>query len=96
MIVRLMGEGQYRVDDALRDRLNALDESAIGALEREDEVELDQTLEQMWELVRSQGEQLPEDDLSPSDALIPPADLTLAETRELFEGEGLIPDLPVA
>ena len=96
MIVRLMGEGQYRVDDGLRERLNALDESAIGALEREDEVELDQTLEQMWELVRSQGEQLPEDDLSPSDALIPPADLTLEETRELFEGEGLIPDLPVA
>ena len=96
MIVRLMGEGQYRVDDALRDRLNALDESAIGALEREDEVELDQTLEQMWELVRSQGERLPDEDLSPSDAVIPPADLTLEETRELFEGEGLIPDLPVA
>ena len=94
MIVRVMGEGQWRVDDGLRDELNRLDEEALGALQREDEREVDRILEQMAELVRSRGEQLPPEDLSPSDAIIPPSDLTLEETRELFEGEGLIPDLP--
>jgi hypothetical protein len=96
VIVRIMGEGQWRIDDSLRERLNDLDEKALGALGREDEAELDGYLEQMAELVRSQGQPLPADDLHPSDVIIPPTDLTLEETRELFEGEGLIPDLPAA
>jgi hypothetical protein len=95
VIVRLMGEGQWRVDDGIRGQLNTLDDQAIAALERNDEGELDATIEQMWSLVKSEGEQLPAEDLSASDVVIPPADLTLEETRQLFEGEGLIPDLPV-
>jgi hypothetical protein len=94
MIVRLMGEGQYRVDDGLRERLNALDDQATAALEAANEVELDQKLEQMFALVRAEGERLADDDLSASDVIIPPADLTLEETRQLMTAEGLIPDLP--
>ena len=41
-------------------------------------------------------QRLPDDDLSTSDAIVPPADLTLEETRRLFSGDGLIPDLPAA
>ena len=95
MIVRLMGgDGQYKVDDSLLERLNELDEQAVAALERNDETELDARLDEMAELVRSQGEQLAEDDLSPSDIVIPPSDLTLEETRRLLSDDGLIPDLP--
>jgi hypothetical protein len=94
VIVRLMNEGQYRIDDGLRDRLNALDEEAGKALEANDEAALDGKLEEMWQLVQSDGERLADEDLSPSDVLIPPSDLTLEETRELFSDEGLIPDLP--
>jgi hypothetical protein len=94
MIVRLMGEGQFRVDDSLRERLNELDDQAMAALEASDETQLDQRLEQMFALVRAEGEPLPDDDLSPSDVIIPPADLTLEETRQLVSHEGLIPDLP--
>ncbi len=95
MIVRLMTEGQYRVADDLQQRLNDLDEQAMAALDRDDETELDQRLEEMWQLVKAQGEELPAEDLSPSDVIIPPSDLTLEETRELFSEDGLIPDLPV-
>jgi hypothetical protein len=94
VIARLMNEGQYRIDDTLRDRLNALDDEAAKALEANDEVALDEKLEEMWRLVQSEGERLADEDLSPSDVLIPPADLTLEETRELFSADGLIPDLP--
>ena len=96
MIVRLMGEGQYRIDESLLDRLNSLDDQAMAALEASDEVTLDQRLDEMFELVRSEGEQLADDDLSPSDAVIPPSDLTLEESRELMSTEGFIPDLPAA
>ena len=97
MIVRIMGGGgQYRVDDSLLERLNELDDQASAALERNDEAELDARLDEMAELVRSQGEPLPEDDLSASDVVIPPSDLTLEETRRLLSDDGLIPDLPAA
>ena len=94
MIVRLMGEGQYRVVDAVRERLNELDDQAMAALEASDETELDQKLEEMFALVRAEGERLADDDLSASDVIVPPADLTLEETRQLVSHEGLIPDLP--
>ncbi len=94
MIVRLMGEGQYRIDDGLRAQLNELDDRAVTALESDDEPALDQILDEMWALVRDRGEQLPDEELAASDLIIPPSDLTLEETRELFTDEGLIPDLP--
>ncbi len=95
MIVRLMNEAQYRIDDALLEQLNELDDRATAALDADDEAELDRQLDQMFELVRTRGERLPDEDLSPSDLIIPPSDLTLEETRELLTHEGLIPDLPV-
>ena len=96
MIVRLMGEGQYRVSDDLRERLNQLDDRAAAALEANDEIELDNRLDEMWELVRRDGEKLADDELSTSDTVIPPSDLTLEETRVLMSHEGFIPDLPVS
>ena len=94
MIVRLSGEGQYRVSDDVVQKLDGLDDEAQAALEHDDETELDRKLDEMWELVRREGEALPEDDLSPSDFVIPPSDLTLEETKRLFSAEGLIPDVP--
>ena len=96
MIVRLLTEGQYEVSEDLHDRLNELDNQAIAALDRDDEPELDARLDQMWKLVQTEGTRLADDDLRPSDVVIPPADLTLEETRLLFSGDGLIPDIPSA
>jgi hypothetical protein len=94
MIARLMGEGQYRIDDALHAELNDLDERAAAAVDAQDEGALDDVLDEMWQLVQARGERLPDDDLSTSDLIIPPSDLTLEETRQLFTEEGLVPDLP--
>jgi hypothetical protein len=90
-----MNEGQYRVDDALLARLNELDGKATAAVEAGDGETLARQLEAMWQLVQSEGERLPPEDLHPSDVLVPPSDLSLEETRELIADEGLIPDLPV-
>ncbi|HYY76567.1 MAG TPA: hypothetical protein VE644_09650 [Gaiellaceae bacterium] len=94
MIVRLMGEGQFRVHDALLERLNELDDRAQAAAEAEDEPGLDRLLDEMWRLVQGDGERLADDDLSSSDVAIPPSDLTLEETQRLFSEQGLIPDPP--
>ena len=96
MIVRLMGEGQFEVDDEVAKGLNDLDEQAGEAVERGDEEQLRAVLERMTEAVRTNGSRVPDDDLRGSDAIVPPEDLSLDEAKQLFEGEGLIPDLPSA
>jgi chromosome condensin MukBEF complex kleisin-like MukF subunit len=94
VIVRVMGEGQYEVDDEVAKGLNELDEQAAQALQEGDEEGLSELLRRMADQVRMNGARLPDEDLSPSEAIVPPEDLSLEEARELFEDEGLIPDLP--
>ena len=94
MIVRVLGEGQWRVDDDLHERLNELDEQVAAAVEAGDEAALRTGLAALAEVART-GEPLAADDLSASDVIVPPEDLSLAEARELLTGEGFIPDLPV-
>ena len=96
MIVRLMGEGQWRVDDSVYARLNELDDELAKAVEAGDEAALWHGLQALADTVRSNGERLDDADLTPSDAIIPPEDLSLEEARELLAGEGLIPDVPAA
>jgi len=94
VIVRIMGEGQWRVADDTIQELDSLDTEAGKLLEQGDEEGLRRILATMADRVRDGGERLPDADLHPSDAIVPPTDLSLDEARELFEGEGLIPDLP--
>ena len=94
MIVRVMGEGQWRVEDDLAQKLNALDDEVAAAVEAGDQATVTAKLRELADTVKAEGSKLADDDLMPSDAIVPPDDLTLAEARELLEGEGLIPDLP--
>jgi len=94
VIVRLMGEGQYRVDDGQLAELNDLDGAAVRALEAGDEGGFRSAVEGLAARVREAGERLPDEELAGSDLIVPPSDLSLDEARELFSGEGLIPDLP--
>ncbi|HEY6606805.1 MAG TPA: hypothetical protein VIZ44_10665 [Gaiellaceae bacterium] len=96
MIVRVMGDGQFEIDDEVAKGLDEIDEQAEQALEAGDQARLSELLRRMADAVRMNGARLPDADLTPSEAIIPPDDLTLDEAHELFEGEGLIPDLPVA
>ena len=96
MIVRIMGEGQFEIDEEVAKGLNDIDEQAEQALRAEDRERLTELLERMAEAVRTNGARLPDEDLTPSEGIVPPPDLSLEEARELFDGEGLIPDLPGA
>ena len=84
MIVRLMGEGQYRIDDAVREQLDALDDRAMAAIEANDETTLEQQLNAMWEIVRAEGKPLADDDLSPSNAIVPRDDIHVPGFSDLF------------
>ena len=93
MIVRLMGEGQWRVDDSLAEKLHELDTITEQAVEANDQDALRGSLVALFDAVKAGGEKLPDEELVPSDLVVPPEDLTLAEAHELMHGEGLIPDV---
>jgi hypothetical protein len=95
VIVRLLGEGQFQVDDGLVAKLNELDGTIVHAVEAGDERALWDGLQVLADTVRQNGERLADDDLRPSDAVVPPEDLSLDEARELLADDGFIPD-PVA
>ena len=95
MIVRLLGEGQYRVPDGLIERLDELDNAVLRAVEAGDERALWESLQALAEAVRGSGSKLSDEELVPSDAVVPPEDLSLEEARELLSDDGFIPDAHV-
>jgi PspA-Associated protein len=92
MIVRISGEGQYDVSDDQRGRLNELDNQAVAAVEAGDEAKFKELWSQMLELVSNECQPLPDEELVESDVILPPRDVTFAEARGDFTGDGLIPD----
>jgi hypothetical protein len=89
MIVRIMGEGQYRLPDDKLDQLNAVDSDLEKAVSAADEEAFRTAFGALLAFVRS-GDRVPDDELHDSDAILPPGDSTLAEMRELISGDGLI------
>jgi hypothetical protein len=92
MIVRIATEGQYRLADEVLERVNALDNEAVAAVEAHDEARFTELFGQIIALIRSQGTPLAEDELQGSDVIVPPPDTSFEEARHEFSGDGLIPD----
>ena len=92
MIVRVSGEGQFRLPDEDATRLNELDNEAVAAADAGDEPGFRELWGQMLALVEADGEALPDDELVESDVILPPRDISFEEARAEFSGEGLIPD----
>ncbi len=92
MIVRIMSEGQFDIDDAQLDGLNTLDAAVEASVESGDEPRFRSALDALLQAVRSQGTRVPDEELVDSDLILPPADASLDEVRGLLGDEGLIPD----
>jgi len=91
MIVRIMGEGQLRLDDSAIDELNHLDEALEAAVERHDQEAFTPALQTLLEKARSLGEPLPHDAIEPSDLILPREGATIEEVHQLLVDGGLIP-----
>jgi hypothetical protein len=60
-------------------------------VEQGDRETFSQSLDALLNAVRTAGTPLPDESLEDSDLILPPADATLEEVRELLSDEGLIP-----
>ncbi|AUH43439.1 PspA-associated protein PspAA [Streptomyces sp. CMB-StM0423] len=91
MIVRIMGEGQVKLDDSHFAELDKLDDELLAEMEGGDEAGFRRTLGALLDAVRSLGTPLPADALEPSELILPGPDASLEEVREMLSDDGLIP-----
>ncbi|MGW3492806.1 PspA-associated protein PspAA [Streptomyces sp. NPDC001020] len=91
MIVRIMGEGQVKLDDAHFTELNRLDDDLLQEMESGDEQGFRRTLNALLEAVRRLGTPLPDDALEPSELILPAPDADLEQVRQMLSDDGLLP-----
>ncbi|WP_103501764.1 MULTISPECIES: hypothetical protein [Streptomyces] len=96
MIVRIMGEGQVRLDDSHFPKLNELDDELMAEVEQDDKEGFRRTLAALLDAVRTMGAPLPDDALEPSELILPAPDATIEQVRAMLSDDGLIPDEPPA
>ena len=95
MIVRIMGEGQWTVEEDRLDDLQSSDAKVEQAIADDDQDALSEALEGLIAHIKEVGALVPDDVLADSDLIIPDAGSTLDEVRafldEIGSDEGLIP-----
>jgi hypothetical protein len=90
MIVRILGEGQFEVDDEASVVLDQLDTELESAIERGDEPAFSAALSGLLAHVREHGQSVPPEHLGPSEVILPHEGSSMDEVRKMLADEGLI------
>ena len=90
MIIRILGIGQFKLDDRHIDILNKIDNQIVEHVSKGREKEFRADLAKIISMIQENGEAIDPAEIIPSDIIVPPADMTLEEARQVFSGEGLI------
>lgn len=85
MIVRILSENQYRVDEAHLAAITKLDDELQEAIHKDDHAHFHSLLSQLLALIQQHGQQVPDDELVTSDLIVPAPDMTLVEARKYLE-----------
>jgi PspA-Associated protein len=91
VIIRIMGEGQLKLEDSAVDELNKLDAQLEKAVDQNDEAAFGSALRSLLAKAREVGVELPPDAIEPSELILPRDGATIEEVRELLTDGGLIP-----
>ena len=89
MIIRIMGEGQYNVKSSLFDNLNKIDNTIVDYVQKGDEQGFRKNLTNLIGTIKREGKKIDDRELVESDIIVPPADMTLKEARDVFKGTGI-------
>lgn len=92
MIIRIMGQGQYRVNSSLFDDLNKVDNKIVGYVEKGNKKAYKKSLDELIDMVIREGKKVAAKEIVESDIIVPPADMTIEEARDIFKGSGIFKD----
>lgn len=87
-----MGEGQYRAPEALCDELNQIDNRIVDLVEEGKAEEFQKELAKLISEIKKNGEPVEAEEITESDIIVPPADLSLEEAKAVFKGSGIFKD----
>jgi hypothetical protein len=90
MIIRILGEGQFRLDDGLVQRINKIDNQIVDHVSKGKKAEYVQDLANLISTIKELAEPVDPVEILPSDIIIPPSDLSFEDARKVFCDEGLI------
>lgn len=92
MIIRIMGEGQYKVPEAFCDELNQIDNRIVHMVEEGKAVEFRNELVKLIFEIKEKGEPIEAEEILESDIIVPPEDLSFEEAKAVFKGSGIFKD----
>jgi len=92
LIIRIMGEGQYRSPETLCDELNQIDNRIVDLVEEGKVEEFRSELAKLIFKIKEKGEPIEAEELLESDIIVPPEDLSLEEAKDVFKGSGIFKD----
>ncbi|AKB80999.1 MAG TPA: hypothetical protein HA262_17405 [Methanosarcina sp.] len=92
MIIRIMGEGQYRAPEALCDELNQIDNRIVDLVNEGKVEEFRSELARLVSQIKERGEPIKAEEILESDIIVPPEDLSFEEAKNVFKGSGIFED----
>lgn len=90
MIIRILGNGQYELAESHAEAFEVLDEALVRHVDAGDDAAYHDDLAALIELVRSKGAELPEEEFTESDLVLPDPLMSVEEVRALLAEEGLL------
>jgi hypothetical protein len=90
VIVRILGEGQFRVGDEAAGKLTALDKDLDAAVRDDTEATFRAALRAAVAVVKTDGTPVGDDEFVTADYILPFSDATVGEVRKLL-ADGTIP-----
>ena len=101
VIIRISGQGQFKVSTEILDKINEIDNSIVDLIENVSlgssdhkltQKELQSKLTEMNNLITSKGQPIDDKEIVESGVIVPDSDLSIEEATKIFKGEGIISD----
>jgi hypothetical protein len=91
-IVRLMGHGQFRVNNRTAKMINKKDHELVKIIQthEQDEKDYARRVAEVVGLVKKAGIPLDHKEIVQSDIIVPGTDISIDDAKNLFRGQGFI------
>jgi phage shock protein A len=86
IVVRVQGEGQFRLASSYKAELDGYDEKVMAAINAGQSAELKQSVHEVIAFVQSHGVPVPDTENVASQVVLPSEDLTLDEAKKIMAG----------